>query len=101
MTLWGIMGPRVHCDTAWPHETNLYILRLCEIKGPFSGHFGTKGTLVTLWDSMESMVCFDTAGPHGIMESIGTLEVMPWSGYLEQRLDKVKRIKCVFIKGLQ
>ena len=43
----------------------------------------------------------DTAGPHGIMETIVTLEVMPWSGCLEQRPDKVKRIKWVFIKVLQ
>lgn len=26
---------------------------------------------------------------------------MPWSGCPEQRLDKVKRMKWVFIKGLQ
>ena len=44
---------------------------------------------------------FDTAGPHGIMETIVTLQVMPWSGHLEQMLEKVKRIKWVFIKGLQ
>ena len=56
---------------------------------------------VVHWDTVgshESMACCDTAGPYGIMETV--LTVMPWSGYLEQRLDKVKRIKWVFIKVL-
>ena len=43
------------------------------------------------WDT--AVICCDTAGPYGIMETIVILEVMPWSGYLEQRLDKLKRIK--------
>ena len=49
--------------------------------------------------SHESMACCDTAGPYGIMETV--LTVMSWSDYLEQRLDKVKRLKWMFIKGLQ
>ena len=56
---------------------------------------------MTQWDLMESMVSCDTAGPHGIMETIATVQVMPWNGCLEQRLGKVKRIMWVFIKDLQ
>lgn len=35
------------------------------------------------------------------LEANLVLLLMPWSGCPEQRLDKVERIKLVFVKGLQ
>ena len=84
------MKPKGHCGTSEP----------CRAKGTMvTRHCGAQWnqcSVVKLWSLMESVVWFNAAGSYGIMETIVTLQVMPWRGYLEQRLDKVKRIKWVY-----